>query len=189
MTLPASGALSFSAINTELGRASTATLELKTASDSAYVVINRNSTAGYNIWYNSVVNGNNYSIDKFYGYNHSANILFDYSFSNNCAVTVSNIVISFGSGNTIVNRPTLTSGQELNGANINTNRSGNGWYVYYSNNIAAGYLVDIYLYDADTGDELYSIYGDTANTHTGQSIGPTSNYYRHLGLNLTFNDP
>ena len=29
MTLPASGALSFSAINTELGRASTATLELK----------------------------------------------------------------------------------------------------------------------------------------------------------------
>ena len=189
MTLPASGALSFSAINTELGRASTATLELKTASDSAYNVINRNSTAGNNIWYNSVVNGDNYSIDKFYNYNHSANIKFDYSFSNNCAVTVTNIVISFGSGNTIVNRPTLLTGQELNGADINTNRSGDGWYVYYSNNIAAGYLVDIYLYDADTGDELYSIYGDTANTHTGQSIGPTSNYYRRVGLTLTFNDP
>jgi hypothetical protein len=191
MTLPSSGPLSFSAINTELGRSSTALITLKDASDGVYATLNRNSTAGYNVWYNSVVNGNNYSTDTFHDYNHAANILFDYEFTNNSSSDVFDISIDFGPGNNVayVGMVPPFGGQEIQ-VNIDTTKSGNGWYVYYSNNPdSRGTLVDIYLYDVNTGDALYSLTGANAVDYTGQSIGPTSDYYRHLGLTLTFLDP
>ena len=191
MAIPASGPISSSMLNVELGRASTTLFSLKDASDGAYATINRNSTAGYNIWYNSQVNGNNYSTSLFYSLNQNATTLFNYNFVNNSSFDVADISIDFGPGNNVAYEALVVSngGQAIQ-TGINTTKSGNGWYVYYANNPdSTGTLVDIYLYDADTGDALYSLSGATANNYNGQSIGPTSNYYRHISLDLTFLDP
>jgi hypothetical protein len=65
MTLPISGQISFSNINTELGRISTDQISLVDAETGMYVPINQNSP--------SRPNGNApYAISEFYGYNNQA---------------------------------------------------------------------------------------------------------------------
>jgi hypothetical protein len=65
MTLPISGQISFSNINTELGRISTDEISLANAETGIYVPINQNSP--------SRPNGNApYAISEFYGYNNQA---------------------------------------------------------------------------------------------------------------------
>ena len=65
MTLQSSGQISFSQLNTELGRSSTASIALKSAEIGTYGAINTNST--------SRPNGSApYAISEWYSYNHSA---------------------------------------------------------------------------------------------------------------------
>ena len=189
MTLPASGPVSSSMINVELSRASTALFSLKNASDGVYEILNRNSNAGL-IIYNDSLSGTNYSMDSFHGLDQNATTLFDYSFSNNASSDIYDINIDFDAGNSVAQVSLLSPSDTVSDANINTDRSGGGWYVYFANNPQSkGTLVDIYLYDVDTGATLYSLSGATANDYNGQSIGPTIEYYRHIGLTLNYLDP
>ncbi len=65
MTLPSSGPLSFSAVNTELGRSSTDLISLEDAETGVYIAINQNST--------SRPNGlSPYSMSEWYGYDQNA---------------------------------------------------------------------------------------------------------------------
>ena len=65
MTMPASGTISMSQINTELGRSSTATISLDTAENGGYATINTASS--------SRPNGSNpASMSEWYSYNHNA---------------------------------------------------------------------------------------------------------------------
>lgn len=65
MTLQASGQISMSEINTELGRASNATISLDTAENGGYAVINTNSASRPS-------STNPASMSEWYGYNHNA---------------------------------------------------------------------------------------------------------------------
>lgn len=65
MTLPTSGPLSFSAINTELGRLSTAQMSLQTAETGGYVAINQASPSKPN-------GAAPYAVSEWYGYNQNA---------------------------------------------------------------------------------------------------------------------
>lgn len=189
MAIPASGPISSSMINVELGRASTTLFSLTDASEGVYEILNRNSSAGLSIYNNSLANAD-YSMDLFHGLDQNATTLFDYSFSNNASIDINDISIDFGTGNQVVYVSLLSPSDTVSGANIDTTKSGGGWEVYFANNpVSKGTLVDIYLYDVDTGDTLYSLSGATANDYNGQSIGPTIEYYRHIGLNLTYLDP
>ncbi len=63
--MPASGTISMSQINTELGRSSTAQISLDTAENGGYATINQNS--------NSRPSSNNpASLSEWYSYNHNA---------------------------------------------------------------------------------------------------------------------
>lgn len=65
MTMPASGTIRMSQINTELGRSSTASISLDTAENGGYATINTASS--------SRPNGSNpASMSEWYSYNHSA---------------------------------------------------------------------------------------------------------------------
>jgi len=65
MTMPSSGTIRMSQINTELGRSSTATISLDTAENGGYATINTASS--------SRPNGSNpASMSEWYSYNHSA---------------------------------------------------------------------------------------------------------------------
>ena len=189
MAIPASGPISSSMLNVELGRASTTLFSLKDASEGVYAILNRNSTAGLNV-YNNALTDSNYSTDLFYSYNHNATTLFDYSFTNNAASGIDDISIDFSTGNQVAYEANLASSATVSNTNIDTTKSGGGWYVYFANNPqSTGTLVDIYLYDVDTGATLYSLSGVTANNYNGQSIGPTIEYYRHIKLELSYLDP
>ena len=65
MTLPSSGQISMSQINTELGRTSTAEISLDTAENGGYATINTCSPS-----YPS--SGNPASMSEWYSYNHAA---------------------------------------------------------------------------------------------------------------------
>ena len=65
MTMPASGTISMSQINTELGRSSTAQISLNTAEDGGYATINTNSSSRPS-------SSNPASMSEWYSYNHNA---------------------------------------------------------------------------------------------------------------------
>lgn len=65
MTLPASGAISFSQINTELGRSSSAAMSLQTAETGGYVALNSNSPYKPN-------GASPYAVSEWYCYNQQA---------------------------------------------------------------------------------------------------------------------
>jgi hypothetical protein len=192
MAIPASGPISSSMLNVELGRSSTTLITLASASRGSYAVINRNSSAGLAIYNNAISPGNNFLISQFYNLDQGANILFDFNFTNNASSDINNISIDLGTGNNVAYVDPLSSGgSNASNSNIDTTVSGDGLFVYFSNvPVSAGTLVDILLYDVDTGTTLYSVSGVNAkNTGNGSSIGPASNYYRHLGLTLNYLDP
>ena len=68
MALPSSGPISFTNINTELGRSSTAQIGINEAETGTYVLINPSSSAKPN---GSNPNG----IDEWYSYNHSEGVI------------------------------------------------------------------------------------------------------------------
>lgn len=65
MALPSSGTIRFSQINTELGRASNATIAIDDAENGGYVAINQASTSKPN-------SADSAKISEWYGYNHTA---------------------------------------------------------------------------------------------------------------------
>ena len=65
MTLPASGQLAMSQINSELGRGSTSQISLDAAENGSYGAINQSSTSRPN-------SSNPAAISEWYGYNHRA---------------------------------------------------------------------------------------------------------------------
>lgn len=65
MTLPASGQLAMSQINSELGRGSTSQISLDAAENGSYVAINQNSRSRPN-------SSNPAAISEWYGYDHKA---------------------------------------------------------------------------------------------------------------------
>jgi len=65
MTLPSSGQISMSQINTELGRSSTAQISLNDAENGDYGAINQNSASKPNA-------SNPAAMSEWYGYNHNA---------------------------------------------------------------------------------------------------------------------
>lgn len=74
MALPASGQISMSQINTELGRSSTSTISIDTAENGGYATINVNSTSRPSAT-------NPASMSEWYSYNHSAAPARSISFS------------------------------------------------------------------------------------------------------------
>lgn len=65
MTLPSSGPISFSNINTELGRSSNTTISITSAATNGYGSINTNSSSRPN-------NSQPHQLSEWYGYNHNA---------------------------------------------------------------------------------------------------------------------
>lgn len=65
MTMPASGTIRMSQINSELGRSSTAQISLNTAEDGGYATINTNSSSRPS-------SSNPASMSEWYSYNHNA---------------------------------------------------------------------------------------------------------------------
>jgi hypothetical protein len=190
MTLPASGPISMSMINTEFGRTSTDLITLASASNGFYSILNRNSAAGLSIYNNAISPGNDFFISQFYSLDQGANILFDYDFTNTAASNINFIDIDLGTGNNIISISPLTPTENVSDTNIDTTVSGDGLYVYFSNNCGGGVLVDVELFDVNTNTSLYSNIGANARTlGNGNSIGPASDYYRHLKLTLFYYDP
>jgi hypothetical protein len=187
MTLPASGPISMSMINTEFGITSTDLITLASASNGFYSILNRNSSVGLNIYNNSISPGSDFQISQFYDLNQSANILFDYDFFSLATNDINFISIDLGTSNNVVYISPLSYLNNIADSNIDTTVSGDGLYVYFSNSCDGGVLVDVELLDVDTGYSLYSISNTNARTlGNGDSIGPASNYYRHLKLTLNY---
>jgi len=78
MTMPASGAISMSQINTELGRASTTSISLDTAENGGYGAINQASGSKPSA-------SNPAALSEWYSYNHNAssqiNVSYDITFA------------------------------------------------------------------------------------------------------------
>jgi len=81
MTMPASGTIRMSQINTELGRSSTASISLDTAENGGYAAINQASA-------NRPSSNNPAKLSEWYSYNHNATVL-QYTYT-----------LYYGSGNT-----------------------------------------------------------------------------------------
>lgn len=160
MALPTSGPLSFSAINTELGRSSTATMSLQTAETGGYVAINQNSA--------SKPNGSApYRIGEWYGYNQNSadpagtvTLVFN-------RFTVTGTARVYKNGLSFLTR--TTSGT-LSGA-IST---GNTFYANVVTSSANPSTVDI---SSTTRGNLYSFSGN--GTHT------STTFTRQSGENIT----
>ncbi len=138
MTLPTSGPLSFSAINTELGRSSTATMSLQTAETGGYVAINQNSP--------SRPNGSApYAVSEWYGYNQNASgagtITLDFF-----RVVVLATARVFVNSTQVISRTTTGS----TSVSINT---GDTFYASVTSGLGA--LNTIYI-DSSTRGALYS---------------------------------
>lgn len=71
--MPASGTISMSQINTELGRASTSAISLDTAENGGYATINTNSSSRPSA-------SNPASLSEWYSYNHSAASAVTYTY-------------------------------------------------------------------------------------------------------------
>jgi hypothetical protein len=190
MTLPASGPISSSMINVEFGRTSTDLITLTSASKGFYGILNRNSPPGLAIYENNINYGLDFQMSQFYNLNQSANILFDYDFTNTANTDINFINIDLGTGNNIISISPLTPFENVSNVDIDTTVSGDGLYVYFSNSCGGGVLVDVELFDVNTNTSLYSNIGANARTlGNGNSIGPASDYYRHLKLTLFYYDP
>ena len=115
MTLPASGQISISDINTEVGRSSTAAnTSLSSLSDGTYVTINTNNDAA-----DRPDGATPHNMSEWYSYNHSAagtswsSVPADFTLSGVDGGTdisaAKSIVLSNGSGNTSISRTTTGS--------------------------------------------------------------------------------
>lgn len=155
MTLPSSGPISMSMINTEFGRASTSLISTNSAYAGSYGAINRNTDAGYNI-YNKYANADfPYYMSDWYGYQHvGAGTYVDYSIQNNTSVDMS-VFIWYVNPYALVTG-IIRPGDSLSGAGpvISTNGLLQLSYITPATTYYAP--VDILVTDPNTGATLYS---------------------------------
>lgn len=126
MTLQSSGQISFSQLNTELGRSSTSTIALKSAAIGTYASINTNSTSKPDA-------SAPHAISEWYSYNHSAapayttplatgSLILELDAGNSTSYPGSGTTWYDLSGNssnaTLYNGPTFTSGTNDSGSFI-----------------------------------------------------------------------
>ena len=132
MTMPSSGTIRMSQINTELGRSSTATISLDTAENGGYVAINTLSSSRPSA-------SNPAAMSEWYSYNHNAGpASYSFAFSSN---GTNNVVVACGSyfglslyssssylytGLTLYSNAALTT--VFNGGNLY--RKGDGYNLY-----------------------------------------------------------
>lgn len=129
MTMPASGTISMSQINTELGRSSTASISLDTAENGGYATINTNSSSRPSAT-------NPASMSEWYSYNHSAAPAKSVTFSNLMSigysgtitgtVTIVGAVATFSCYSTLYGTGRLSTNLNIGGTTRATIRSSAG---------------------------------------------------------------
>jgi hypothetical protein len=120
MTMPASGTISMSQINTELGRSSTAQISLDTAENGGYATINTNSSSRPSA-------SNPASLSEWYSYNHSAapansvtiSSTYYWSYTTLSSNSASGTITITGSSATFYARAIIINGTPTVTANIN----------------------------------------------------------------------
>lgn len=121
MTMPASGTIRMSQINTELGRSSTASISLDTAENGGYAAINQASASRPNSsnpallseWYNYNHNATvlQYTYTLYYGSGNTSSGLFGFTTSSAACSSTSPSVTVYSSSSTIVPNMYLYSDQ------------------------------------------------------------------------------
>lgn len=189
MTLPASGIIKFSDLNVEFGRSSTTLISLTNAYAGTYAQygdINRNTSAGQNIYYYYNVSPlNNFAISNFYGYNDTENVLWAYNFVNNSSVDIT-IVVYYNS--TTIYGNIVNQGNQDQSGDITTGASSGASLGNIDLDLTTGdysRFVDINCYDPDTGATIYQSSGDDPASIS--TIGSIYGYQRFV-LELTFYD-
>jgi hypothetical protein len=161
MTLPSSGLISLSNLNSEFGRISTDQLSFSQSFGGVfaqYGAINRNTTAGQDV-YQVNITGSNFAITKFYGYNDVEANYWDYIFDMLTVATYS-VDIDVVYASTQIYDNTVNAGTEDTSAGyVNTTTSGGsgGSYVELRLSNSIPPYVDITITDPDTGDVLVNL--------------------------------
>lgn len=190
MTLPASGPISMSMLNTEFNRTSTLQLSFSDAFAGTYAqygAINRNTLAGRDI-YNYNITGSNLFLTAFYNYNDTATVHWYYNFDATGTGTSPKIEVTYATSN--MYNATLTAGTTDSANNVDSGISSGasaGDITLSLNTGGIPNFVDINCYDYDTLTTIYSITGDSPNNYGGGSIGTIYGYQR-FALDLTFYD-
>jgi len=189
MTLPASGQIKFSDLNTEFGRSSTSNISLNSAFAGAYAQygdINRNTPAGRDL-YNQFGISADYAISLFYSYNDTATVHWTYNFTSDSGTSV-NIIVDYNSTNLYNNR--LDAGTSDSNSDVDTGTSSGASLGDINLSLNTGGIpnfVDINCYDTDTTAIIFQRTGDTPNNYGGGSIGQIYGYQRFT-LDLYFYD-
>lgn len=185
MTLPSSGPISMSMINTEFGRTSTSLISTNNAYAGTYGAINRNTNAGSNI-YNKYANADfPYLMSDWYGYQHvGAGTYVDYSIQNNTPVDMI-IFIWYVNPYALVTG-NLFANDSLSGAGQVFSTNGLLQIDYITPKTTYFAPVDILVTDPNTGATLYSNSLTTPVTTT--SLATISSIQRFT-LNITITEP
>lgn len=179
-------------LNTEFGRTST-TLSLTFSQSFAgvfaqYGAINRNTTAGQNIYATNVAS-QDFALNTFYDYNDLEYNYWDYTFTNNAANSL-DIKINIG-GTSIYGFQTLANGTtDSSGGYIDTATSaGTGADLILTLKLTSGTInfVDISVTDPDTSATIYSVTGDDPANYP-DTILATLYGYQRMQFNMTFYD-
>jgi hypothetical protein len=190
MTLPASGIIKFSDLNTEFGRSSTSNISLNSAFAGAYAQygdINRNTNAGQAIYYYYNVVGNTFAMSYFYSYNDLEDVLWAYNFQNNGSVS-NDVIVYYNSVQLYGN--TINPGNPDQSGDVTTGTSSGASLGSIDLDLSTGSttnFVDINCYDPDTLATIYSVTGDSPTNYSGGTIGSIYGYQRFV-LDLTFYD-
>jgi len=189
MTMPASGTIRMSQINTELGRSSTAAISLDTAENGGYAAINQASASRPS-------SSNPASLSEWYSYNHNAVLGNAFTFGNalayssaeSCSLSNTGLTL-YSASTTLAINTTLFYDQYLtnrfySGEDANEwLHSGSKSYRIY-NYDASGYnpkIVDIV--DCVTNSVTFSSFF----SYTGSGTGSYSGTVTITGANATFN--
>lgn len=191
MTLPASGQIKFSDLNTEFGRSSTSNISLNSAFAGAYAQygdINRNTNAGQTIYYYYNVSPlNNFAISYFYSYNDLEDVLWAYNFQNNGSID-NTVVVYYNSVQIYGN--IINPGSPDQSGDVTTGTSSGASLGNIDLDLSIGNttnFVDINCYDTDTSAVIYQVNKDSPTNYGGNTIGQIYGYQRFT-LELTFYD-
>jgi hypothetical protein len=193
MTLPSSGLISLSNLNTEFARASTASLSFSQSFGGVfaqYGAINRNTTAGQDV-YQVNITGSNFAITKFYGYNDVENNYWDYIFDMSAAASSESISIDVSYtaqqlySNTVNGQTT-----DQSAGYVDTTTSGGPGGSDVELRLGGGggkpAAVDITITDPDTGDVLVNLPNEDPNNYSGFTPLCTIYGYQRFQMTLYF---